>query len=215
MSRVKGAAFCSILAIGCSGPPDGTAEAIAVKADKEIIAAWWLGDGSQCSWIEADANRYIDGHTYNVERGVETGTGYGHPGCEHAYITDYWMPDPHNNHLWGWFHVAARPSESVNNDRWTCEQTWTNLRVWWWVLDNHNTWHDNGLRLASSRKGTWTGSGCDLNFPDNLHMWTPAGTPTDYSVQSVYRAVSQRGLGFAAGENHYSYMVTNPGERGL
>lgn len=209
MKRVQYAVCCSMLAIGCSAPPpDGTAEAPAVRADKQIISPWWFGDSSDCAWIDPDVNRSLDGSTYYVERGAESGTGYGHTGCENAYIVDYWMPDPHNWTYWGWFHVAARP---VNIDQATCEGTWTNLRVWWWVLDNHNTWHNNGLVLESSRLGTWTAGHCDLDLPDNVHMWPPAGNQTDYAVQSVYRAVSQRGVGFTVGQNHYSYVQTNPG----
>jgi hypothetical protein len=205
-----------MLAIGCSAPPDEKAEAIASKADKQILADWWYGDGSQCSSIDPDANLYFDGQTDYVEKGLESGTDYGHPGCEKAYIIDHWIPDPHRSNYWAWTHIATRPSANssvadANSDQWTCENSWTNLRVFWWILTNQNTWQDNGLVLQSSRQGTWTGSGCNLNFPDNLNMWSPAGTPTNFAVQSVYRTVSQRGLWIVPGLNHYTYMVTNPG----
>jgi hypothetical protein len=195
--------FISVAVAGCTMPTasqDPKQDGVGSKADGVIVPTWWLGDSSTCMTKSPDSTFWPDWYIPggSAEWGAESGTSYGGPGCEHAYIVDYEIPNNWwaMNWHWAWMHIAPRGDLST---QWLCENTWTNIRIYSYL--HHGEGTDGELTYEDSRYGTWTASAtCHLDLP------------TDYQTQPyerMLRVVSQSGTWIFADFNHYSYFVTH------
>jgi hypothetical protein len=208
MKQLLWSVLAAAMVGGCAAPvaqPDAKGEDVGTKTDRLIIPTWWWGDGSACSSIlEHDHTywppEYIPGEMREYPGvGNDTGTGYGRPGCEQAYITDYQIP--YNwwgmNWKWAWIHIAPRSDVST---QWLCENTWTNMRIY--SYPHHGAGSDGFLEFEDSRRGNWSSTfqNCDFDMPINFQIWY---------WHKMLRVVSQSGTWIFPGANHYSYFVTN------
>ena len=200
----------AVVAGGCSAPIESRETAdngdnIAKKADPVIIPTWWAGDGSACMTVEHDRMFWPDAFppTGSIEVGADSGSTYGRPGCDWAYVIDYIIPTWWGNQRnwdWAWIHIAPEHGGGLpQTSQWQCENTWTNMRIFSYPFKGVGP---NGtLVFEDSRKGNWNDGSCTFDMPHDEWL---------HPVEKTIRVVSQTGIWIAPMLNHYSYFVTHP-----